>query len=113
MAGKRSASRGLECRLPISIHSTRARRRELPAQKIIPLIAQRLRQAAKKSAEVSSVNSVDDDWLLRVAHQIDCCAVSLAFTLAEIVSPPPNAPARRRPKPWLASRRRRKRKRLP
>jgi len=34
-----------------------------------PLAAQRLRQAAKKGAQVSMLHSVDDDWLLRVAHK--------------------------------------------
>ena len=50
-----------------------------------PLIAQRLRQAAKKSAEVSSVNSVDDDWLLRVAHKSIVAPSLWPSTLAEIV----------------------------
>src|SRR5439155_136566 len=34
-----------------------------------PLLAQRLRQAAKKGAEISSLHSVDDDWLMRIAHR--------------------------------------------
>ena len=42
-----------------------------------PLLAQRLRQAAKKGAQVSLLHSVDDDWLIRVAHAIvarrRCC----------------------------------------
>jgi NADH-quinone oxidoreductase subunit G len=50
-----------------------------------PLIAQRLRQAAKKNAEVSSVNSVDDDWLLRVAHKSIVAPSLWPSTLAEIV----------------------------
>ncbi len=36
-----------------------------------PLLAQRLRQAAKKGAQVSSLHSVDDDWLMPVAHKRD------------------------------------------
>ena len=50
-----------------------------------PLIAQRLRQAAKKGAEVSSVNAVDDDWLLRVAHKSIVAPSLWPSTLAEIV----------------------------
>ncbi|HEY4137492.1 MAG TPA: molybdopterin-dependent oxidoreductase, partial [Casimicrobiaceae bacterium] len=50
-----------------------------------PLIAQRLRQAAKKNAEVSSVNSVDDDWLLRVAHKSIVAPSLWPLALAEIV----------------------------
>ena len=34
-----------------------------------PLLAHRLRQAAKKGAQVSSLHSVDDDWLMPVAHK--------------------------------------------
>jgi len=34
-----------------------------------PLIAQRVRQAARKGAEVSMLHSVDDDWLVKVAHK--------------------------------------------
>ena len=29
-----------------------------------PLLAHRLRQAAKKGAQISSLHSVDDDWLM-------------------------------------------------
>ena len=34
-----------------------------------PLLAHRLRQAAKKGTQVSMLHSVDDDWLIRVAHK--------------------------------------------
>ena len=34
-----------------------------------PLLAHRLRQAAKKGAQVSSLHSVDDDWLMPIAHR--------------------------------------------
>src|SRR5438045_510590 len=50
-----------------------------------PLLAQRLRQATKKGAEVSSLNAVDDDWLLRVAHKAIVAPSLWAATLAEIV----------------------------
>ncbi len=35
-----------------------------------PLVAQRLRQAAKKGTQVGMLHSVDDDWLIRVAHKV-------------------------------------------
>jgi len=34
-----------------------------------PLLAQRLRQAAKRGCEVSVLHSVDDDWLMPIAHR--------------------------------------------
>jgi NADH-quinone oxidoreductase subunit G len=50
-----------------------------------PLLAQRLRQAAKKGAEISSLHSVDDDWLMRIAHKAIVPPSLLPATLAEIV----------------------------
>ena len=50
-----------------------------------PLLAQRLRQAAKKGAEISSLHSVDDDWLMRIAHKAIVPPSLLPVTLAEIV----------------------------
>jgi NADH-quinone oxidoreductase subunit G len=50
-----------------------------------PLLAQRLRQAAKKGAEISSVNAVDDDWLLRIAHKAIVPPSLWPAMLAEIV----------------------------
>src|SRR5438105_13037728 len=50
-----------------------------------PLLAQRLRQAAKKGAEISSLHSVDDDWLMRVAHKSIVAPSMFAAMLAEIV----------------------------
>src|SRR6266550_8149854 len=50
-----------------------------------PLLAQRLRQAAKKGAEISSLHSVDDDWLMRIAHRAIVPPSIFAATLAEIV----------------------------
>jgi len=50
-----------------------------------PLLAQRLRQAAKKGADVSSLNAVDDDWLLRIAHKAIVAPSLWPSMLAEIV----------------------------
>ncbi len=50
-----------------------------------PLIAQRLRQAAKKGAQVSLLHSVADDSLIRVAHSFVASPSLLPLALAEIV----------------------------
>jgi NADH-quinone oxidoreductase subunit G len=50
-----------------------------------PLLAQRLRQAAKKGMQVSMLHSVDDDWLLRVAHKQIVPPSQLPAALAGIV----------------------------
>jgi len=50
-----------------------------------PLVAQRLRQAAKKGAQVSMLHSVDDDWLLHVAHKAIVAPSQLPAELAGIV----------------------------
>jgi NADH-quinone oxidoreductase subunit G len=50
-----------------------------------PLLAQRLRQAAKKGTQVSMLHSVDDDWLLRVAHKVIVPPSQLPAALAGIV----------------------------
>jgi len=50
-----------------------------------PLVAQRLRQAAKKGAEVSLLQSVHDDSLIRVAHAFVAVPAMLPLALAEIV----------------------------
>jgi NADH-quinone oxidoreductase subunit G len=50
-----------------------------------PLIAQRLRQAAKKGAQVSLVNAVADDPLIRIAQQMVAAPSQLPRALAEIV----------------------------
>ena len=64
-----------------------------------PLVAQRLRQAAKKrGAQISILHSVADDSLIRVAHSLVAAPSMLPHALAEIVvaaahgageSPPP------------------------
>ncbi len=50
-----------------------------------PLVAQRLRQAAKRGLQVLSLHSVDDDWLLPVAHKAVVAPSMLPTMLAEIV----------------------------
>jgi NADH-quinone oxidoreductase subunit G len=50
-----------------------------------PLIAQRLRQAAKKGAQVSMLHAVDDDWLIPLKHKAIVPPSLLPSVLAEIV----------------------------
>jgi NADH-quinone oxidoreductase subunit G len=49
-----------------------------------PLLAQRLRQAARKGAEISMVHSVDDDWLMNVKHKAIVAPSKLPLALAGI-----------------------------
>ncbi len=50
-----------------------------------PLIAQRLRQAAKKGMQLNLVNPVDDDLLTKVANQIIVAPNAIVRSLAEIL----------------------------
>ena len=50
-----------------------------------PLIANRLRQAAKKRLQINLVNPVDDDLLMRIANKAIVAPSRLAHTLAQIV----------------------------
>jgi NADH-quinone oxidoreductase subunit G len=50
-----------------------------------PLLAVRLRQAAKKGAQITSVHSVDEDWLMPVAHRAIVPPSQLPSMLAQIV----------------------------
>ncbi len=50
-----------------------------------PLLAQRLRRAAKKGTQVSMLHSVTDDPLIDVAHSFVAAPSLLPFALAEIV----------------------------
>ncbi len=50
-----------------------------------PLIAHRIRQAAKKALQVNLVNPVDDELLLRVANRLIVAPSGFARTLTEIV----------------------------
>ena len=50
-----------------------------------PLIAHRLRQAARKQLQVNLINPVDDDLLMRVANKAIVAPSRLAHTLAQVV----------------------------
>ncbi|HZQ61269.1 MAG TPA: NADH-quinone oxidoreductase subunit NuoG [Casimicrobiaceae bacterium] len=50
-----------------------------------PLLAQRLRQAARKGAKVSMLHVVDDEWLMPMAHKMVTTPSQLVAGLAEIV----------------------------
>jgi len=50
-----------------------------------PLIAQRLRQAAKRGTQVSMLHAVDDDWLMPVAHKAIVPPSAVPSALAAIV----------------------------
>src|SRR5205085_11560117 len=51
-----------------------------------PLLAQRLRQAAKKGAQISMLHSVDDDWLVNVTHKSIVAPSLLPRMLAEVAA---------------------------
>ncbi len=50
-----------------------------------PLLARRLRQAAKKTLQINLINPVDDDLLMRVANKAIVAPSQLAHTLAQVV----------------------------
>jgi NADH-quinone oxidoreductase subunit G len=50
-----------------------------------PLLAHRLRQAAKKRLQVNLINPVDDDLLLRVANKTIVAPSGLAHALAQVI----------------------------
>ncbi len=50
-----------------------------------PLIANRLRQAAKKQLQINLIHAVDDDLLMRVANKAIVAPSRLAHTLAQVV----------------------------
>src|SRR5258705_5546295 len=50
-----------------------------------PLLANRLRQAAKKALQINLINPVDDDLLMRVANKAIVAPSRLAHTLAQVV----------------------------
>ena len=50
-----------------------------------PLIAHRLRQAAKRQLQINVINPVDDDWLMRVANKAIVAPSQLAHALAQVV----------------------------
>lgn len=51
-----------------------------------PLFAQRLRQAARHGAEVSSLNAVHDDWAMTLAHKMTAAPSAWADALAQVAS---------------------------
>jgi NADH-quinone oxidoreductase subunit G len=51
-----------------------------------PLAAQRLRQGARKGAQVSMLHSVDDDWLVKIAHKAIVAPSRFAAVLAGIAA---------------------------
>jgi NADH-quinone oxidoreductase subunit G len=51
-----------------------------------PLFAQRIRQAARRGAQVHSVHAVEDDWLMPVAGRITAAPSAWAQALADIVA---------------------------
>jgi NADH-quinone oxidoreductase subunit G len=51
-----------------------------------PMLALRLRQAAKKGAQISSVHSVDDNWLMPIAQRAIVPPTRLPAMLAQIVA---------------------------
>ena len=51
-----------------------------------PLIAQRLRQAAKKRARIMKIGAVDDDWLMPVAHKAIVAPSLIPAMLADVVA---------------------------
>ncbi|MEN9627498.1 MAG: NADH-quinone oxidoreductase, subunit NuoG [Pseudomonadota bacterium] len=51
-----------------------------------PLFAQRIRQAARRGAQVHSLNAVHDDWLLPVATKLTAAPSAWAAALAEVAA---------------------------
>jgi NADH-quinone oxidoreductase subunit G len=50
-----------------------------------PLLAHRIRQATKRGTELSLINPVDDELLMRVAHKAIVAPSQMAMTLAAVV----------------------------
>ena len=48
-----------------------------------PLIAHRLRQAAKRGAQIHMLHSVDDDWLMPIASKSVVAAIALVECIAD------------------------------
>ena len=51
-----------------------------------PLIAQRLRQIAKKRAQINSIHCADADWLMKVANQAIVAPAQLVATLDAVLA---------------------------
>lgn len=67
-----------------------------------PLLAHRLRQAAKRGTKVMAVNAVDEDWLLPVAAKAIVPPSQMPHALAEIVVAAANAAGKPVPKALAA-----------
>ncbi|HMM86354.1 NADH-quinone oxidoreductase subunit NuoG [Azohydromonas sp.] len=51
-----------------------------------PLLAQRIRQAVRHGAEVSSLNAVHDDWAMPVAHRLSAAPSGWLQALADVAA---------------------------
>ena len=51
-----------------------------------PLLAQRIRQAARHGAEVSSLNAVHDDWAMPLAHRLTAAPSGWVQALADVAA---------------------------
>jgi len=51
-----------------------------------PLLAQRLRQAARRGAQVFSLNAMHDDWLIRLAGKLTAAPSAWAQSLADVAA---------------------------
>ncbi len=51
-----------------------------------PLIAQRLRQIAKRRAQINSIHCTDDDWLLKVANKAIVAPAQIIATLDAVLA---------------------------
>jgi NADH-quinone oxidoreductase subunit G len=51
-----------------------------------PLFAQRLRQAARRGAQISRIGALQDDWLMPVAHALIAAPSAWVHTLAEVAA---------------------------
>ena len=51
-----------------------------------PLIAQRIRQIAKKRAQINSIHAVEDDWLLKVTNQATVAPAQITATLDAVMA---------------------------
>ena len=76
--GRARAFRGSACRSPSSSTLERVLVIGSFLRKDHPLVAQRLRQAAQKGAEISLLHSVADDSRIRLAHSFVAAAVDAA-----------------------------------
>lgn len=55
-------------------------------RKDAPLLAQRVRQAAKRGLQVDSINAASDDWLLPVRNDVVVAPSAMVMTLLEVAA---------------------------